>query len=158
MAQPLRKEVPPRDLRADAVARLQRAPAEHAEALLAGIEVLQLLHDRGVLELLRGVLGSGDRLVELAVDAASTPDAQRALRNLSLLVKALGEMEPAFLCDVTRAVPVALQRASDAEAHPPGLAKLLSTFLNKDFRRGLAAANNLFIELGRNLSAKGGAS
>jgi len=31
-------------------------PAEHCQAILAGFEVLQGLHDRGVLELLRGVL------------------------------------------------------------------------------------------------------
>ena len=157
MAQPLRKEIPPRDPRADVVARLQSAPAEHAEALLAALEVVQLLHERGVLELLRGALGSGSRLVDLAVDAANAPESQRALRNALLLAKTLGEIEPAFLSDVTRAVPVALQRASDAEARPPGLGKLLSTFFDKDFRRGLAAANNLLVELGRNLSEKEGA-
>lgn len=154
MAQPIRFEVPARDPRVQLAARLQSAPLEHAEALLSVYEVVQGLHDRGVLELLRGVLGSGDAVVEGVVDAANAPESIRAVRNVLLLVNALGEIEPALLADVTRAVPVALTQACAEEARPPGLLKLLATFLKPDFRRGLAAANDLFVEIGRNLSAR----
>jgi uncharacterized protein YjgD (DUF1641 family) len=154
MAQPIQLHVPPRDPRAKLVARLQSAPVDHADALLAAYELLQGLHDRGVLDLARGALGSGDELAELAVDVARAPESIRALRNLLLLVNALAAIDPALLADVPRAVPSALAQASAEEARPPGLFKLLSTFLDKDFRRGLAAANDLFVALGRNLSAR----
>ena len=39
--------------------RLRNAPAEHADALLSGYELLQTLHDRGVLSLLSGLVGGG---------------------------------------------------------------------------------------------------
>ena len=55
MARPIPLELPKRDPREELHSRLEKAPAEHAEAILAGFEVLQGLHDRGVLELLRGV-------------------------------------------------------------------------------------------------------
>src|SRR5262249_4838983 len=154
MARPIPLQLSPRDPRAELTARLRDAPEEHAEALLAGYEVLQGLHDRGVLEFLRGALGSGDELAELAVNAAKAPESVRAVRNFLLLVNALGAIDPALLSDVTRAVPVGLAKACAEKTRPPGLLKLLSTFLDRDFRRGLAAANDLFIAFGRNLIAK----
>ena len=51
VAQPIPLEVPPRNPRAELHARLEQAPDEHAEAVLAAYEVLQELHDRGVLEI-----------------------------------------------------------------------------------------------------------
>jgi uncharacterized protein YjgD (DUF1641 family) len=154
MAQPIRVRVPARDPRVQLAARLESAPLDHAEALLSAYDVVQGLHDRGVLELLRGALGSGDALLESVVDAANTPEAIRAVRNLLLLLNTLGTIEPALLADLTRAVSVALKQASHEEARPPGLLRLVTTFFNPDFRRGLAAANALFVELGRNLSVR----
>jgi uncharacterized protein YjgD (DUF1641 family) len=154
MAHPIRFQLAPRDPGAEFAARLHDARAKHAEAVLAAYEVLQGLHDRGVLDLLRGALGESDVLVEMAARAGDTPASIRAVRNLLLLANALGAINPELLADVTRAVPVALAQASCEEARPPGLLKLLSTFLDRDFRRGLAAANDLFIAFGRNLRAR----
>jgi uncharacterized protein YjgD (DUF1641 family) len=152
MAQPIRLEPPPHDRHAELASRLRVAPTEHAEAVLAAYEVLQGLHDRGVLELMRGTLGASDAIVEIAVGAANTPESIRALRNLMLLAQALGAIEPALLADLTRAVPDALAQAKAEEKRPPGLVKLLSTFFKKDFRRGLAVMNDLLVAFGRNLS------
>jgi uncharacterized protein YjgD (DUF1641 family) len=154
MAQPIPLNLAPRDPRRDLDSRLQQAPLEHAEALLAGYEVLQGLHDHGVLELMRGTLAGSEKVLEQVVAVASGPEAIRASRNLLLLVQTLGEIDPVLLSDLTRAVPKALVQAHAEENKPPGLFKLLSTFLNKDFRRGLAACNDLLVTFGKNLSAK----
>ena len=55
MAEPIVLKLVPRDPREALYHRLEKAPLEHVEALLAAYEVLQGLHDRGVLETLRGV-------------------------------------------------------------------------------------------------------
>ena len=82
-------------------------------------------------------------------------EAIRGTRNLLLLIKALGDVEPALLSDITRAIPKALVQANARRnAEPPGLFKLLSTFRNRDFRRGLAACNDLLIAFGKNLLDK----
>jgi hypothetical protein len=48
-----------------------------------------------------------------------------------------------------------LIHANARKSKPPGLIKLVSTFWrNKDFRRGLAAFNDLLEMFGRNLAAK----
>ena len=154
MAQPIPLHLAPRDPQRELNVRLQQAPSEHAEAILAAYEVLQGLHDKGVLELMRGTLGGGEKILEQVVAVASGPEAIRASRNLLLFVRALGEIEPALLSNLTRAVPKALVQANAEEMRPPGLAKLISTFWNKDFRRGLAAFNDLLVMFGKNLSAK----
>jgi uncharacterized protein YjgD (DUF1641 family) len=83
-----------RDFREELRVRLEHAPADHAEAILAGYEVLQELHDRGVLELLRGVLGGGDRILEIAVEAAKAPEAIRGIRNIIIMLKLAGSIDP----------------------------------------------------------------
>ena len=154
MAQPIPFKPPPRDPRKALFSRLQSAPAEHAEAVLAAYEVLQGLHDRGVLDLMRGALGASDQIIENVVDVVNSPEAIRAIRNLLLLTRALAATDPDLLADFTDALPKALVQAQAEEAKPPGLFKLLSTFWNRDFRRGLAAANDLLVMFGKNLSRK----
>jgi uncharacterized protein YjgD (DUF1641 family) len=154
MARPIPLHLAPRDSREDLNLKLQQAPLDHAEAVLAAYEVLQSLHDRGVLELIRGTLGGSEKILEQVVAVASGPEAIRATRNLLLLGAALGEIEPALLSDLTRAIPKALVQANAEESKPPGLFKLMSTFWNKDFRRGLAAFNDLLVVFGRNLREK----
>lgn len=154
MAQPITLHVAPRDPQHELDVRLQQAPAKHAEAVLAAYEVLQGMHDHGVLEVMRGTLGGGKKILEQAVVVGSGPEAIRATRNVLLLVRALAEIDPVLLSDFTRAIPKALVQANAEEARPPGLIKLLSTFWNRDFRRGLAAFNDLLVVFGRNLSKK----
>ena len=154
MARPIPLHLAPRDSRDGLNTRLQGAPLEHAEAVLAAYEVLQLLHDRGVLELMRGTLGGSEKILEQVVAVASGPESIRATRNLLLLVTTLGEIEPALLSDITRAIPKALVQANVDESKPPGLFKLMSTFWNPDFRRGLAAFNDLLVMFGKNLTEK----
>jgi len=154
MAQPIPLHIAPRDPQHELNVRLQQAPAKHAEAILAAYDLLQSMHDQGVLEVMQGTLGGGKKILEQAVVGGSGPEAIRATRNLLLLVRALGEIEPALLSDLTRAIPKALVQANAEEAKPPGLIKLVSTFWNKDFRRGLAAFNDLLVVFGRNLSER----
>src|SRR5437773_6606971 len=108
MSQPIRLEFPPRDARAELHTRLQNAPLQHAEALLSGYELLQRLHDRGVLDLLRGALGSGDKVLSILVDAAKTPEAIIATRNLLILSKVMFGLEPELLESIAKAIPEGL--------------------------------------------------
>jgi uncharacterized protein YjgD (DUF1641 family) len=154
MAKPIPFHPAPRDPRDELGLRLQQAPQDHAEAVLAAYEVLQGLHDHGLLELMRGTLGGSEKILEQVVAVGSGAQAVRATRNLLLLVNTLGEIEPALLSDLTRAIPKALVQANAEESKPPGLFKLMTTFWNKDFRRGLAAFNDLLVAFGRNLREK----
>jgi uncharacterized protein YjgD (DUF1641 family) len=107
MALPIALEVPPRDPAAELRSRLERAPAEHAEALLAAYEVLQALHEQGVLDILRAGLSAKDQILEVAVSAANTPEAIRAIRNLLFWRSVLGGIEPEWFKGRFKAIPEA---------------------------------------------------
>ncbi len=152
MAQPIALDAPVLNPRIELQARLQDAPAEHAEALLAGYEVLQRLHDSGALEIMRGALGSSDQVLGVAVQAAASPQSLRAIRNLLLLCNMLGEIDPEVLGVLTRTGPEALKTIV-RRPERPGLWRLVKDFLwNKDFRHGLAAVNTMLEVFGRSLS------
>ena len=68
MAVPIKFQVPQYDPREELRARLDAAAVEHSEALLEAYEVLQGLHDRGILAALKGALGASDMVLESAVE------------------------------------------------------------------------------------------
>jgi uncharacterized protein YjgD (DUF1641 family) len=155
MARPIPLELPKRDPREELRVRLQQAPVDHAEAVLAGFEVLQGLHEQGVLELLRGVLGGGDKILEIVVAATKTPEAVRGIRNLLIMTKILGAIEPELLEKFAQAVPDALEGVAQAQiTAPPGFWGIMKIFRSKNLRRGLAVVNNLLEAWGRNFSTQ----
>jgi uncharacterized protein YjgD (DUF1641 family) len=149
MAKPIRLEVHARDPREEIRSRLDSAPLEHAEALLAGYEVLQGLHDCGVLELLRGLLGSGGKVLETAADVARAPESVRAIRNVIVLGKTLGEIDPDLFDGFAMALPEAIREAKAQGKEPPGFLAILNKFRSKDLRRGLVAVNSLLEAWGK---------
>ncbi len=151
MAQPIRLEFSPRDARAELQTRLQNAPLQHAEALLSGYDLLQRLHDRGVLDLLRGGLGSSDKVIEIIVEAAKTPESIRGIRNTLILAKILGTIEPELVEGFARSLPEAIALTKAHESEPPGLWNVLKQFRNRNFRRGLVLVNSMLEAFGRNL-------
>src|SRR5437870_12812952 len=94
MAQPIPLDIPPRDDSRDLRSRLERAPDTHAEAVLAAYELLEQLHDRGVLEIMRGALAASEDILQKVVDRARTPEAIRAIRNLLFRQHVGGSIEP----------------------------------------------------------------
>src|SRR6266850_4234697 len=149
MAQPIRLEIPPRDACSELQTRLQNAPLQHAEALLAGYDLLQGLHDRGVLDLLRGGLGSSDKVLNILVDAAKTPEAIIATRNLLILSKVVFSLEPEMLENITQAVPDNLARAK--EQKPLTLWQVFKKMCSQDTRRALSVMLGFLESFGRSL-------
>src|SRR5271170_4869178 len=97
MATPILLKLPPRDPREALHQRVENAPAEHAEALLAAYDILQALHDKGILDILKGGLNSGEKVLEIGVNAANTPEVICGIRNFMILTKLFGTLEPKLL-------------------------------------------------------------
>jgi len=151
MAKPILLDIATSDPMERLRAQVQQAPVEHGEAVLAGFEVLQGLHDQGVLEVMRGLLGSGDKVLDMVVKATEAPEAIRGIRNLIVITKVLGAIEPELLEKFAQAVPAALVAVAKAEqAEPPGLWGILNIFRSRNLRRGLAVVNNLLEAWGKN--------
>jgi uncharacterized protein YjgD (DUF1641 family) len=151
VAQPIPLEIPPSNPRAELQSRLEHAPEKHAEAVLAAYEVLQQLHDRGVLELARGVLAAGDDILEKVVDQVRAPEAIRSIRNLIFWQHVLRSIEPESFQGIFKAIPEGLAKATAEPEKPIGLFGLLRRLLTKDGLRGLAAATDFLQAFGRHL-------
>jgi uncharacterized protein YjgD (DUF1641 family) len=154
MAAPIKFEPIRRDAKEELIERLDRAPAEHAEALLAVWDLLQGLHDRGVIDALNGVLKSSDFILETAVETANTPENIRTIRNLMLLNNLLGSIDPDLLTRLAGAIPDGLAQLPAPEAKVPGLLSLLQKFNSPDSRRAMAFMASLLESIGKKLGEK----
>ena len=152
MSQPIRLEFPPRDARTELQTRLKNAPLQHAEALLSGYELLQVLHDHGILDLLRGALGSSDKVIEIVVEAAKTPEAINATRNFLILSKVAFTLEPDLLEDIAEAVPNSLAQARKQK--PLSLWQMFKKMCSQDTRRALSAMLGVLESFGKSLGSK----
>jgi len=125
------------------------AASEHAEAVQSAYEVLQLLHDRGVLNLLRGLLGAGDQVIDTLVEAVDTQEFVRAIRNFLLLTKFFGSIRPEILNSLVQAANEGAKREKSHKA--PGFFKLYRRLRNEDSRHALAVTLDLIESVGKGL-------
>ena len=146
MAQPIAFHAPEKPAPAN-LERLRNAPANHAEALLSGYELLQLLRDRGVLNLLRGLMGGGDALIGAAAAALDTPESIRAIHNFLLLTKFFANIPPDVLTSLADAVSAGAEREKAHKA--PGLPHLLWRLRSEDSRHAISIALDLLESLGK---------
>jgi uncharacterized protein YjgD (DUF1641 family) len=151
VAQPIPLEVPARNPREELRSRLERAPEEHAEAVLAAYEVLQELHNCGVLDVMRGGLAARDEILEKVVENAKTPEAIRAIRNLLFWQHILGSIEPESFKAIFQAIPEGMAQATARRNEPVGFWSLFRRMRSKDSLRALAAAIDFLESFGRHL-------
>jgi uncharacterized protein YjgD (DUF1641 family) len=151
MAAPILLKIPPQDPREALYRRLENAPKEHAEALLAACDVLQGLHDKGLLEIAKGALGSGEKILEILVEAGNSPEVIHGIRNFIILTKLFAALEPKLLEHLAGAVPNALVEAKTEK--PLGLLRLMSKATNADTRRILTIMIRVMESLGKDLGS-----
>jgi uncharacterized protein YjgD (DUF1641 family) len=147
MAQPITFQAPAQ--RAPNMEGLRNAPTEHADALLSAYELLQLLHDKGILNLLRGLVGAGDELMGTLAAAVDTPESIRAIRNFLLLTKFFGNIPPDVLNSLVDTVRAGAEREKAHRA--PGVLRLLWRLRSEDSRHAAAVALDLLEGLGKGL-------
>lgn len=152
MAKPIEIKPQARNAREELQRRLDNAPIEHADALLSLYELLQQLHESGTLNLLRGALGAGDEVLNHVVRLATQPESVRSIRNLLILSKLLGSIDPEMLHRVSAALPQALEQSAAKE--PPSVLALLGRFRSRESRRALAAGATLLEGIGRGIDSK----
>ena len=151
MAEPILLEVPLSDPRETLYRRLENAPHQHAEALLTTYDILQGLHDQGILELAKGALGSSEKVLQILVDTANTPEVIRGIRNAMILAKIADAIDPDLLESLEKAVPEGLAEARNPK--PLGYWQILKKILSRDTRRVLVAGAYVLESLGKSLGS-----
>ena len=88
-------------------------------------------------------------MCQTAVDAARKPESIRIMRNLLLLTKMLGEIDPDLFEGFVHALPEAMQKAKEQGKGSPGLLSTLNKFRSKNLLRGIVVVNSLLEIWGR---------
>jgi uncharacterized protein YjgD (DUF1641 family) len=136
------REFKPIDSREDLIRRVEQAPVEHAEAVLAAYDLLQRLHEKGLLDLLNGLLSAGDTVVNRVVDVVSSKEMVTALRIGLIFSSMLSSIDADALHSVL----------AGAGKEAPSLLALGKQAASKDARRGLATAVGLLNVFGAALN------
>jgi uncharacterized protein YjgD (DUF1641 family) len=148
MAEPVSYQ-PDQDPKQRLLARLEAAPAEHAEALLAAYDLLQLLHQRGILDLLAALLRAGDDLSAKLLEQLTQAPNLRALRNLVVLAQSLTQMDPDLLRVTATAVRTGLQEGLFSAPSRASLWALARRIARPASRRVLWVLADTLEEVGR---------
>jgi uncharacterized protein YjgD (DUF1641 family) len=138
------REFTPRNSREDLIRKVEQAPVAHAEAVLAAYDLLQRLYDKGMIDLLSGLLNAGDTVVERLVDVISSKEMVTALRIALIFSNLLSSIDPDRLHAVI----------SNAGKDAPSLLAVGKQATSKDARRGMAAAVGLLNVFGEALNAQ----
>ena len=148
MAQPI-SSIPPHQNGVAVDRHLRQALDNHTDAIQSGLELLQLLHDRGVLDLLRGLVGAGDQLVDTLTAAVDSPESLRAIRNFLLLTKFFASIPPDVLNSLVQTTVAGAQREKAHRA--PGLLHLLRRLSSENSRHAMAVTLDLLENAGKAL-------
>ncbi|CAH0347103.1 MULTISPECIES: DUF1641 domain-containing protein [unclassified Bacillus (in: firmicutes)] len=97
-----RIEISEEDQRRKDLLQVEDALIKNKEAILESLQVLGHMQDRGVLSLLNGLFGQGDKVLDVLVKTADTPETTNLLKNLLLMGGLLGtlnvqQLEPFIL-------------------------------------------------------------
>jgi uncharacterized protein YjgD (DUF1641 family) len=150
MAIPLRFTPLPVDPKRELQRQLEAAPTEHAEALLVLWNLLETAHQKGILDLVDGMIGAKDTIADTIARYASTPEGIAGIRNLLVAVKIAGSIDPEML-DRLAPVFASATAAHKQERTPPSLWQILRRTASEDGRRGLSFVTLLLSGLGRAL-------
>jgi uncharacterized protein YjgD (DUF1641 family) len=154
MAKPIAFKPPTVDFKADLQRRLEKAPDEHAAALLAAYDVLEAAYDQGLLDILHGLIASKDTIITTLSRYASQPEGVAGIRNLLTAAKILTELDPEVLSQVSKVMATATEEHKH-EQTPPSLFQLAKRATSEDGRRGLSFMTLILSGFGRSLKKEG---
>jgi len=150
MARPIAFKPIAVDFKTDLARKLEKAPEEHAEALLLAYDVLEEAHRKGLLSLLHGAIGAKDTIFNTLSKYAAQPEGIAAIRNLLTAAKILTELDPEVLDKLSKVMAHATKE-HQAEQKPPSLWQLARRAMSEDSRRGLSFMTLALSGLGRSL-------
>jgi uncharacterized protein YjgD (DUF1641 family) len=150
MAKPIAFKPVPVDFKANLQRRLEKAPDEHAAALMAAYDVLEAAYDEGLLDILHGMIASKDTIITTLSRYASQPEGIAGIRNLLTAAKILTELDPEVLDHISKAMASATEE-HQREQTPPSLFQLVRRANSEDSRRGLSFLTMVLAGFGKSL-------
>ena len=118
--------------------KLEEAPLKHGEALLKAYELLEMANQHGILDLLRGAINAEDKILEKVSEYASTTEGINVVRNLMILGKLVGSIDPDVLSQAAKDLTSSVLQES--KRRPKGFLTATQRLRRGDAQRGLSIA------------------
>ncbi|WP_377887662.1 DUF1641 domain-containing protein [Alkalihalobacillus sp. R86527] len=133
-------ELTEEEKRAQDLKEIEDALIDNKEALLETLDVVGHMKERGVISLLNGMFGEGDRVLKVLVDLLSTPENTMAIKNLMLLVGALGRINVKELEPLIERLNNGIENVSENEEieHKTGYLDLIKALKDPEINRSLS--------------------
>jgi uncharacterized protein YjgD (DUF1641 family) len=130
---------------------VENALLENKEAILESLQVMKHMHEQGVLSLLSGLFGQGDKVLNILVKTADTPETANMLKNLLLMLGALGtlnvkQLEPFILKINSGIARVAEYKETDEKV---GYLDLARSLKDPEINRSLSLLLNFLKGMGQ---------
>jgi uncharacterized protein YjgD (DUF1641 family) len=126
--------------REDLARRIREAPADHADAILAGFELLEKLHDAGLLSLASGLISAGNNIIDRLAVVADSQQAIVALRAALIFGSILNTLDADEL-----------HKAMQVQKNDASLFRILKGLTTKESRQVAMIGVNLLNVIGKAL-------
>ena len=152
MAVPIAFRPPAVDPHLELERRLKAAPREHAEALLVAYDILQVAHDKGILDTVDGLISAKDTIFGKLAEYAKLPEGIAGIRNLIAGLKILTTIDPEILDQLSRTM---IQASTDhkQEQKAPSLFQITRRIFSEDSRRALSFLTLVLAGIGKSLKS-----
>ena len=111
-------------------------------------DLLEEAHRQGILDALHGAIGAKDTIAATLAHYSAEPIGVGALRNLLILGKLLGTLDPELTSRLGSETNAALD-SHRRETEPPSLWQLFQRMRQPEARRGLSLLTSVLAALGR---------
>ena len=127
--------------------KLADAPLEHADAVLKAYELLEAAEKHGFLDLLRGAISAQGTIMEKMSDYLNTKEGINAIRNLMILLRLLGSLDPDWFSQGAKDLTATLLQ--DSKQRPRGFLNATQRLRKNDAQRGLSITIAALESIGR---------
>lgn len=146
MANPVSfREFTPTNSRQDLLRRLEAAPEQHVEALLASYELLQRMHDEGLIDLANSLLSAGGTIMKRVADLMDAAELVATIRAALAVTNLLRAVDLNELHNLL----------SGANFQSPSLMRLRRELMSEDARVGLVTSVGLLKVFGAAIRRRG---
>ncbi len=118
---------------------IERTLLENKEVIKETFEVMKGMQDRGILSMVNSLLKEGDKVLNILVKTADTPETANALKNLLLILGTLGTLNVQQLEPLILKINSGIARVAEADKTPekPSYLALLRSLNDQEVKQAM---------------------
>ncbi|MBU8908680.1 DUF1641 domain-containing protein [Desertibacillus haloalkaliphilus] len=142
--------------RAEAIKKLVDMTADNHESLMTFMEIIEELHEAGILDMVKGLLRTRDKVGALAVEQMNQPTMHRVIRNGTSAFQFLGRMDPDQLEQMLNGVSQGLDKTADrtGRQEPIGLWGMVKQMRDPDVNASMTTLLGFLQGMGQEFNKK----